>query len=91
MVHQKPHSKLRDLLVAPKDPVDTLDKTSVVYLIPCGDCDSGYVGESSRSLRTRLKEHTRTSSPVGAHAQELQNMIQFDQVKRPILTGSPEA
>ena len=81
MVHPKPHSKLRDLLVAPKDPVDNLDKTGVVYHIPCGDCDSGYVGETSRALRTRLKEHTRTSSPVSAHAQEQQHTILFDQVK----------
>ena len=88
MVHQKPLSKLRDLLVAPKDPVDTLDKTGVVYHIPCGDCDSRYVGETSRSLRARLKEHTRTSSPVGAHAQELQHTINFDQVK--ILDTDPD-
>ena len=55
MVHPKPHSKLRDLLVAPKDPINTLDKTGVVYQISCGDCPSGYVGETSRALRTRLE------------------------------------
>ena len=88
MVHPKPLAKLRDLLVAPKDPVDNLDKTGVVYHIPCGDCNSGYVGETSRTLRTRLKEHTRNSSPVGAHAQEQQHSIQFDQVK--ILDTDPD-
>ena len=81
MVHPKPHSKLRDLLVAPKDPIDTLDKTGVVYHITCGDCQSGYVGETSRSLKTRIKEHSKTSSPVGAHAKEYHHNIQFDQVK----------
>ena len=81
MVHPKPHSKLRDLLVAPKDPINTLDKTGVVYQISCGDCPSGYVGETSRALRTRLKEHTKPSSPVGAHAKDHQHRILFDQVK----------
>ena len=51
MVHPKPYSKLRDLLVAPKDPIDTLDRTGVVYHISCGDCPSGYVGETSRPLK----------------------------------------
>ena len=59
MVLPKPHSKLRDLLVAPKDPINILDKTGVVYHISCGDCSSGYVDETSRDLRTRLKEHAK--------------------------------
>ena len=81
MVHPKPHSKLRDLLVAPKDPVNILDRTGVVYHIKCGDCPSGYVGETSRALGTRIKEHTKPSSPVGAHAKDHHHHICFDQVK----------
>ena len=55
MVHPKPHSKLRDLLVAPKDPVDNLDKTGVVYHIPCGDYDSGCVRGNFQSFENQIE------------------------------------
>ena len=53
----RPHSSLRQELVHPKDPVPTLQKANVVYRIPCTSCSSVYVGQTSRSLEARLKEH----------------------------------
>lgn len=35
------------------------DDNAVVYEIPCGGCDSTYIGETHRGLSTRLKEHQR--------------------------------
>ncbi len=66
-VHMKPFNTIRGRLVHPKDKVDPKDKTGVVYHITCSDCDASYVGETERSLKKRLKEHKRSSSPVGHH------------------------
>ena len=32
-------------------------QVGVVYSIPCGECDIKYIGETSRALGTRTKEH----------------------------------
>ena len=69
-VHLKPHNTLRGQLVHPKDKIAKEDKAGVVYHIQCPECNSNYVGETERILRKRLKEHHRSSSPVGQHATE---------------------
>ena len=43
----------------------TLKKCGKVYHIHCEQCDNDYVGETSRLLETRVKEHlSRNSSAV---------------------------
>ena len=32
-------------------------RKGVVYRIPCGDCDSCYIGETGRTLQKRITEH----------------------------------
>ena len=81
VVHHRPHVKLRQLLVAPKDPTPPLDKSGVIYQISCHDWPSGYVGETERPLRLRVKEHKSESSPVGKHAKEHQHAVDFQNVK----------
>ena len=39
-----------------RDPHDT---KGVIYQIPCLDCDRSYIGETGRTLKTRLTEHRR--------------------------------
>ena len=34
-------------------------QSGVVYRVTCGDCGSQYVGETGRSLETRMVEHGR--------------------------------
>ena len=47
--------------------------TGLVYSISCGQCDKAYVGETSRSLKVRLREHQadmahhRTSNALVLH------------------------
>ncbi len=53
----KPHLTLRNILVYPKDKIDTLDKTGVVYKITCNNCKKIYIGEPGRKLGVRSKEH----------------------------------
>ena len=45
-------------LSKPKDLVG-LDKKSVVYKIPCKDCNVSYIGETKRSFEVRTNEHKR--------------------------------
>ena len=53
----KPMNSLRSLLVRPKDKRPLLNTSDCVYRIPCGGCKASYVGETSRHLNDRLKEH----------------------------------
>jgi len=53
----KPYKTLRDSLSKPKDPIEKQQQTGVVYSIPCNECDTVYIGETKRALRTRQKEH----------------------------------
>ena len=66
---------IRSLLTSVKPTQSPLDKTGVIYNIPCKDCDKVYVGETGRTLSARQKEHRRQlaygrtdSSAVAAHA-----------------------
>ncbi|KYN23497.1 hypothetical protein ALC57_04081, partial [Trachymyrmex cornetzi] len=40
-----------------KDPVPILAKRNVVYKINCNDCDASYVGQTKRTVKTRITEH----------------------------------
>ncbi len=80
-VHTRPMNKMRDILVAPKDPTSHLDRSGVVYKVKCNDCTSAYVGETARPLRSRISEHHRDSSPVGFHARQELHRVEFDEVQ----------
>ena len=44
------------------------DGVTVVYMIPCSDCDSVYNSETGRAIQERTKEHERASAwPVLKH------------------------
>ena len=69
-VHFKPSNRLREMLVAPKDKLTTNSKCGVVYQIPCFACDASYIGETERSLGTRLSEHRRDSNRSRSEIEE---------------------
>ncbi|XP_018376461.1 PREDICTED: uncharacterized protein LOC108769774 [Trachymyrmex cornetzi] len=50
-------NKLNCFIKAQKDQVSSLLKRNVVYKISCSDCDVSYVGQTKRTLATRVKEH----------------------------------
>lgn len=52
--------KLKMELPNLKFPVEKSYKSRLVYKIPCSRCSSGYVGQTSRHVITRLKEHKRS-------------------------------
>ena len=53
----KPHKKLRQILVHPKDKIKPEKKCNVIYEIPCQSCNKTYIGETGRAFSIRKKEH----------------------------------
>ena len=63
-------NSLRSQPVHVKDKTENLKKCGTIYHIHCEQCDKDYVGETSRLLETRVKEHlSRNSSAVHEHCQ----------------------
>ncbi|KAI8506615.1 hypothetical protein Bbelb_160420 [Branchiostoma belcheri] len=60
----KPHSTLRQRLVHPKDRSHKGTKANVIYRLKCEEpnCNNTYIGETSRPLKVRYKEHCRPSA-----------------------------
>ncbi|KAI8489605.1 hypothetical protein Bbelb_327720 [Branchiostoma belcheri] len=60
----KPHSTLRQRLVHPKDQPHKGTKANVIYRIKREEpnCNNTYIGETSRPLKVRYKEHCRPSA-----------------------------
>ena len=59
----------------PKDPLPDVERSNVVYRIPCAECPATYVGETKRKLCKRIDEHKRAlrmcdfnASAVAEHA-----------------------
>ena len=72
-VYRRPINTIRSLLVHPKDKTPDLQKCGVVYKITCPQCQHLYVGETGRTLATRMKDHTSHNSQptaVGDHCRE---------------------
>ncbi len=65
--HIRPYNTIRSSLVRPKDKVQKCEQSGLVYHVSCADCQATYIGETERPLGTRLKEHQKTSSPIGEH------------------------
>ena len=88
----KPTNTLRQLLVKPKDPVDKENVVGLVYKIKCEECEALYVGETERSLQSKLSEHRRpssTSSEVAKHihTDQPEHTVELDNTE--ILTTEP--
>ena len=50
-----PLNNIRKILKSVKDPINPSLKKGV-YMIPC-ECEKAYIGETRRSIQTRVKEH----------------------------------
>ncbi|XP_014216901.1 uncharacterized protein LOC106645525, partial [Copidosoma floridanum] len=70
-----------------KDSVDTIDKVCSVNGFKCKNCDKHYVGQTSRTVDTRTKEHERDcinekdSSVVYTHMRDYGHTFNFDSVQ----------
>ena len=83
-----PPNNIRKLLRSLKDPVDPRLKKGV-YLIPC-ECGKAYIGETGRSIQTRVKEHcadirlNRTQkSSLAEHSHNTKHPIKIEDMQGP--------
>ena len=80
----KPTNTLKIKLCILKDKISDEDKTNCVYQISCGECPAQYIGQTSRELKTRVKEHQRAvasfdpNSLIYQHLQETDHFFQLE-------------
>ena len=58
-VAHKPVMTVGSILRKPKDKFSKELSTGVIYKINCKNCDKVYIGQTSRALRSRTREHKR--------------------------------
>lgn len=82
----KPHIKLRQCLVHPKDQVEPDKKCDVVYEIPCLSCNKSYIGETGRAFGIRQKEHRKEceKETAGAHTRQAKEVAEQENLKSAI-------
>ena len=83
----KPYRTLKQRLVHPKDVVPKMERSNVVYCIPCADCPASYVGETKRRLGKRMDEHRRAVqkaefevSALAEHAWKSDHRVDWEQI-----------
>jgi len=91
----RPHRTLRQLLSKPKDPVPELQRSGVVYRVPCAACPASYVGQTGRRLCQRMEEHRRAvraadfnTSALAEHAWSAGHPVDWEGTS--VLTSCPE-
>ncbi|CAH8541549.1 unnamed protein product [Schistosoma rodhaini] len=88
------NNTLKSKLVRIKDPIHKEEQQNCVYEIKCRDCNATYVGETSRQLNVRVKEHKQclkhipkssddvrkleNKSAIALHSLESGHTIDFD-------------
>ena len=91
----KPFQTFRQLLSQPKDRVSKLQRSGVVYKIPCANCPMVYIGQTGRQLCRRLSERKRAvrtadfnSSALAEHAWTASHPVNWENTC--ILSSCPD-
>ena len=71
----KPQSTIKDVLVHPKDRIEPMKTSGVVYSVPCKDCNGVYIGQTGRPLGSRIGEHKK-------EVEDIQNSIRTRQDRK---------
>ena len=72
--------KTKNALPSLKPPTEIALKGGVVYKITCPGCSSCYVGQTTRHLLNRVREHKRSGTPVGNHFRGCNKELTMDDV-----------
>jgi len=67
------YNKLNKFIKVHKDALSSFSYSNVVYQINCLDCDASYVGQTKRTLNTRVSEHRNH-----ARRNSIQNLVITD-------------
>ena len=85
--------KLNKFITTGKDHIERLSCNDVVYKINCKDCESSYVGQTKRQLKTRVSEHKadirKASSPSVISQHRIGKNHEFDWENVEILDKEP--
>jgi len=81
-------NKLGNIIKGQKDNIPKLLQTNLVYKLACKDCDATYVGQTSRTLKTRISKHrnhinrnTTTQSVITEHRINFLHEFNWDGVE----------
>ena len=80
-------NKFNQIIRLGKDKYQKNEKSHVVYKINCCDCDASYVGQTSRKLIIRSKDHAsdckfkRDRSVLHEHIANTNHKIDFNNIK----------
>ena len=76
--HFKGNTTIKQVLMKPKDwdPKDNKSGSMYSYQHHHLDCDEEYIGETSRTLGERRKEHLKQPSPIHGHSQTTGHSIE---------------
>ena len=83
----KPQRTMRQLLVRVKERIPPENQREVVYEVPCKDCELKYIGETKRSLKTRMAEHKYAvrrgdeRNGIAVHVHQLQHSIDWESAR----------
>ena len=72
--------KLRTVLPSLKPPVEKMIRSGTVYQIQCPCCQACYVGQTSRHLQARFREHINNTGPVKKHIEKCRTSLSPDDV-----------
>ena len=70
--YHKPVNTIKSMLPSPKDKSPDSTKCGLIYEVNCPQCQETYIGETGRTLSTRVKEHLnpkRVPTAIGAQDQ----------------------
>ena len=82
-------NKMNTFIKTRKDPLLKDDYRGVVYKINCLNCESSYVGQTKRKLKTRIKEHkadhirrsTSEMSVISRHQLNEMHELDWDNIR----------
>ena len=86
-IDRVPVKTVGSILKKPKDEFDQDLSTGVVYKISCKDCEKVYIGQTSRALKSRTREHKRAvftgdkNSLLAQHCAQTNHDFNFDNVE----------
>ena len=72
--------KLKTVLPSLKPPVENMLKSGLVCSLTCPRCSACYVGETSRHLKSRFKEHIQRAGPMKSHLSQCSTTITEENV-----------
>ena len=64
--------------IHPKDKIEREASRGIVYKIKCKDCDCIYIRQTSRELKTRVKEHSKAIATLDKNSLLAQHHIRYN-------------